>query len=759
MVTWRAVFAVGVLLLAPAVGRAADSQWLYGIHWYGSPASTAVETMTGGKGIWSLEIVLTEDSGDWGLANQLAKFQTIVNRGHTLIIRVHPRWSLVVPGPNTPETAVGDRMETFIPKVIDVAQQLSDYCHIWQIGNEMNLGFEYDIGDLTPQLYVQKYNEIRNAIKSVPSSLGPQVVLLGPVAPVDNAYLGAMCDSLIANSYDVDGFAMHAYGGSRGFFLSDIDVQADLIDSKGYTDKPIYITEWGAPVDPISETTEAGVAQFLHGAFVDLANYNADPANHDVVCACWFIYQWDDYWKNWSIEYLRDYGPSGQNNDLYDAFQYACTLNLPAGDDFGGSGTDPFISRSPSMLNPIVVEGSDAEADTFTVANGGAGTLHYTITDDAAWLSVSPDAGASTGEPDPITVTYDTDGLAVGQYGATITITDPAAANNPQTISVNLSVESSVVEPTIVNPDFEADGGFFTVASGWTAFGGNKWERVLDATRGATQGVTDIPPNGGTCGVYQQVPVTPGIIYRVSVDVLTHTGDFDVAIGAAGNGSTSPSQATFGGVSTSTSWTQVAHEFTATAGTATIFLRGRNNVSWWISGAWCLFDGVTIEVVGSANHAPTAIADASPRAGTAPLTVAFDGTDSSDPDAGDVLSYDWDFDDGSPHATIGAPAHTFESAGTYVVALTVDDGHGGTDTDTVTIEVDEATAASDFDGDGDVDLTDYGFFLSCYNGPGNPLIPANCGSADFDGDEDVDLADYGTFLGCYNGPSKMPACE
>ena len=31
-----------------------------------------------------------------------------------------------------------------------------------------------------------------------------------------------------------------------------------------------------------------------------IANYNANPANHDIVCACWFIYKDDLYWKNWS---------------------------------------------------------------------------------------------------------------------------------------------------------------------------------------------------------------------------------------------------------------------------------------------------------------------------------------------------------------------------------------------------------------------------------------------------------------------------
>jgi formylglycine-generating enzyme required for sulfatase activity len=68
-------------------------------------------------------------------------------------------------------------------------------------------------------------------------------------------------------------------------------------------------------------------------------------------------------------------------------------------------------------------------------------------------------------------------------------------------------------------------------------------------------------------------------------------------------------------------------------------------------------------------------------------------------------------------------------------------------------------AALDFDDDGDIDLTDYGTFLACYNGPENPPATSGCDDADSDNDNDVDLTDYGVFLGCYNGPNNPPACE
>ena len=59
------------------------------------------------------------------------------------------------------------------------------------------------------------------------------------------------------------------------------------------------------------------------------------------------------------------------------------------------------------------------------------------------------------------------------------------------------------------------------------------------------------------------------------------------------------------------------------------------------------FDGGTIRRIRyfSANRPPVAVATANPTAGAAPLNVTFNGTGSSDPDAGDTISYAWDLDE------------------------------------------------------------------------------------------------------------------
>lgn len=70
----------------------------------------------------------------------------------------------------------------------------------------------------------------------------------------------------------------------------------------------------------------------------------------------------------------------------------------------------------------------------------------------------------------------------------------------------------------------------------------------------------------------------------------------------------------------------------------------------------------------------------------------------------------------------------------------------------------ESSVAADFDEDGDVDLSDFGYFLGCYNGPNHPPAQSGCEPADLDDDGDADLADFGLFLPCFNGPDRPPAC-
>ncbi len=82
---------------------------------------------------------------------------------------------------------------------------------------------------------------------------------------------------------------------------------------------------------------------------------------------------------------------------------------------------------------------------------------------------------------------------------------------------------------------------------------------------------------------------------------------------------------------------------------------------------------VTVTVLPPTNQAPTAVASANVLTGSAPLTVNFTGDQSSDPDAGDTISYLWNYDDGGNSNVSANPSYTFGTPGTYNVTLTVTD--------------------------------------------------------------------------------------
>ncbi len=97
---------------------------------------------------------------------------------------------------------------------------------------------------------------------------------------------------------------------------------------------------------------------------------------------------------------------------------------------------------------------------------------------------------------------------------------------------------------------------------------------------------------------------------------------------------------------------------------------------------------VTVQI-DVTNRVPTAALSATPSNGYAPLPVNFDGSASSDPDAGDsVASYTFDFGDGAVVTQAGAKvAHTYNAGGIYTARLTVADTHGGASTNTAQVQI------------------------------------------------------------------------
>jgi hypothetical protein len=88
------------------------------------------------------------------------------------------------------------------------------------------------------------------------------------------------------------------------------------------------------------------------------------------------------------------------------------------------------------------------------------------------------------------------------------------------------------------------------------------------------------------------------------------------------------------------------------------------------------------------NKAPTAVITADPASSsTAPLTVTFNGSRSTDPERGD-LTYDWDFDgDGTFDASGVTATHTYTELGKFTPRLKVTDPQGRTGMTSTSISV------------------------------------------------------------------------
>ena len=97
--------------------------------------------------------------------------------------------------------------------------------------------------------------------------------------------------------------------------------------------------------------------------------------------------------------------------------------------------------------------------------------------------------------------------------------------------------------------------------------------------------------------------------------------------------------------------------------------------------------------VTAAGDTVTALFDATPSTGPAPLPVTF-----TDQSIGNITSWEWDFDgDDIVDSMLPSPSYTYTSPGTYTASLTVT-GPAGSDTSTKIIQVEENITDTDSDG-------------------------------------------------------------
>jgi len=179
----------------------------------------------------------------------------------------------------------------------------------------------------------------------------------------------------------------------------------------------------------------------------------------------------------------------------------------------------PAIGASPSSLSFTAKQGgSNPAAQTLTISNSGGGTLTWTASDNATWLTVSPASGTGNGT---VTVSATLSSLATGSHSGTITLnaTSASAVTIPVTFTVTAAPTLSVSPSSLTyaatqnaaNPASQAvtvgvTGGTLT----WTASDNATW---LTLTPGTGSG------NGTVTASVNTASLTPG----------NHTGTITIA--------------------------------------------------------------------------------------------------------------------------------------------------------------------------------------------------------------------------------------
>jgi uncharacterized protein (TIGR03437 family) len=156
------------------------------------------------------------------------------------------------------------------------------------------------------------------------------------------------------------------------------------------------------------------------------------------------------------------------------------------------------IAAAPTSLQlSATAGGASPAAQSIQITNSGTGTLNWSATASAAWLSVSPASGTA---PSTLSVSASPAGLSAGTYTGTIQITSTGASNSPVSVSVTLSVTAATpalaVAPQTLTFNYTVDGampaaqnvaitnaGAGTLA--WTASSSSFWISVSPASGSA----------------------------------------------------------------------------------------------------------------------------------------------------------------------------------------------------------------------------------------------------------------------------------
>jgi len=174
-------------------------------------------------------------------------------------------------------------------------------------------------------------------------------------------------------------------------------------------------------------------------------------------------------------------------NDTEITFASGHLLAFPQSGSITGSTPTLTIGLSPITISRSILQGQTLAPDSFYLYNAGAGTLNFSISDDATWLICLPHLGNAGNPGRFINIAYTTGPLAPGTYTGTITITAAGASNTPQTVVVTLTVSAppthQVVSAFVNDPTDDTGNGDIQSAGGEAGGGlGIEFNVATDAT-------------------------------------------------------------------------------------------------------------------------------------------------------------------------------------------------------------------------------------------------------------------------------------
>lgn len=307
---------------------AGESPYLFGLHDRGGEHYMA---WAGRKG-W---VLCTEQLGagadDWSAKS----YADLRDAGYGVIVRLNHGYREKGTLPHA------DRYWEFSRRCGDFVERSSG-CHIWIIGNEMNLAAERPGGPvsgekITPDKYAVAFAACRHEIRKRPGHEDDQVVV-GAVGPwnVETTYpanptgewVTYFADTLAALGSDLDGIALHTYGrdGNVAEIVSEMRMDPpfehrrkmfrtymDFMQAipQGLRHLPVYITETDQNVPWVDANNG-----WIREAYAEIDRWNADPTHQRIRAL--ILYRWERY--DGDVWYIR--GKGGVLDDFRAALQH-----------------------------------------------------------------------------------------------------------------------------------------------------------------------------------------------------------------------------------------------------------------------------------------------------------------------------------------------------------------------------------------------------------------------------------------------------